>query len=220
MMRWLTLTAVALLVVVVPASAAGLKGQYLECRTCDVYTGPCFANAEMNLSGQQAVLGWKIEKGVFDKVALDGLSVVAVVVASDTLGMQQTGAAKSVLIVDKKADSLQRDALLRLARSQAGDLLANVIDVQSAAIDLDLCPCKENGCAKLKAGTAKIETRCIDPVHDKKCGNEAPFYPPLAKNVKAKAAVAVEHGYAGKGLNQTWKESDRRGAYVGTFEIR
>ncbi len=220
MTRGLTLTLLALLAVTLPAGAANITGQYVECRTCDVYTGPCFANAEMNLSGHQAVLGWKVDKGTVDHVKLDGLSVVAVVVASDTLGLKQTGTARAVLIVDKKADSLQRDALVRLAKEQGGDLLKNVVAVQTAAIDMDLCPCKENGCARLKAGSAKVETRCIDPVHDKKCGNEAPFYPPLVKNVTAKAAVATEHGYDGKGFNQTWKESERRGAYVGSFEIR
>jgi hypothetical protein len=220
MMRWFPLTAVALLVLTLPAGAAHLTGQYVECRTCDVYTGPCFANAEMNLSGQQAVLGWKVEKGSLSGTSLDGLSVVAVVVASDTLGLKQTAPAKAVLIVDEKATKAQREALVRLAKDQAGELLKNVVHVQAAAIDLDLCPCKENGCAKLKAGSARVETRCINPVHDKKCGNEAPFYPPLVKNVSAKPAVAVEHGYQGKGFNQTWKENDRRGAYVGTFEIK
>ena len=106
MKRWFALAAVALVVVALPASAADITGQYVECRNCDVWTGPCFANAEMT-AGKNAVMGWKIQKGALDGAKLDGLSV-----------------------------------------------------------------------------------------------------------------VAVEHGYSGKGLKHTWKESERRGAYVGTFEIK
>ena len=219
MTRWFALAALALVVMVLQAGAAGLTGQYVECRTCDVWTGPCFANAEMT-GGKNAVLGWKVEKGALDGATLDGLSVVAVVSASDTLGLEQTGESKAILIVDEKATAAQRDALVKLAKGQGGDLLKNVAKVEAAPISIDACLCKDNGCAKLSAGGAKIETRCLDGHADKKCGNEFAYYPPLAKNVKAQAAVAVEHGYSGKGFRQSWKESERRGAYVGSFEIK
>ena len=219
MTRRLALAALALVLVALPASAAGLTGQYVECRTCDVWTGPCFANAEMT-AGKNAVLGWKVEKGALDGAQLDGLSVVAVVAASDTLGLEQTGESKAILIVDEKATAAQREALVKLAKGQGGDLLKKVVKVETAPITIDACLCKDNGCAKLSAGAAKVETRCLDNHHDKKCGNEFAYYPPLAKNVKAQAAVAVEHGYSGKGFRQSWKESERRGAYVGSFEIK
>src|SRR5262249_41754187 len=109
--RCLPLGAIALVLAVSPLSAEGISGKYVEARTCDVWTGPCFANAEMNLSGKHAVIGWKVENGSLDNVRLDGLSVVAVVAASDTLGLEQTGHSKTLLIVDAKADSAQRDAL-------------------------------------------------------------------------------------------------------------
>jgi hypothetical protein len=220
MLRLLAIAAIALLVVTMPVMAAGITGQYVECRTCDVWTGPCFANAEMNLTGKHAILGWKVEKGTLDNVRLDGLSIVAVVAASDTLGLDQTGPARAVLIVDKDANPAQKEALIRLAQKQAGDLVKNVVTVQAAPINLELCPCKDNGCARLKAAGACVETRCLDAHHDKKCGNESAYYPPLAKNLKVKPAVATESGYTGKGFNKTWIESERRGAYVGTFEIQ
>jgi hypothetical protein len=219
MARWFALAAVALIVIALPAGAAGISGQYVECRTCDVWTGPCFANAEMT-AGKNAVLGWKVDKGDLDGARLDGLSVVAVIAASDTLGLEQTGESKAILIVDEKATAAQRDALVKLARKEGGDLLKNVTKVEVAPITIDACLCKDNGCAKLTAGGAKIETRCLDAHHDKHCGNETNFYPPLAKDVKAQAAVAVSHGYSGKGFQHTWQESERRGAYVGSFEVR
>src|SRR5438874_12669828 len=81
-----TLAVFAALIVALPLQAAGVTGHYIEARTCDVWTGPCFANAEMNLGGKHAVLAWKIDKGTLDNATLDGLGIVAVVAASDTLG--------------------------------------------------------------------------------------------------------------------------------------
>ena len=218
---FLLLAVLSLLLVAGTAHAAGISGQYVEARTCDVWTGPCFANAEMNLTGKHAVMAWKVEKGQFDNVSLDGLSVVAVISASDTLGLQQTGPAKAILIVDNKATTAQREALLAMAKKQGGDLVANVIAVKSAPISLTVCECENGGCAIVDAGqVAKIETRCVKGEHDKVCGNESAFYPPLVKGVKATAAVAVEHRFSGKEFNETWSDFGRRGAYVGTFDIR
>ncbi len=220
MSRWLSLAALALVVGAAPVQAAEITGKYIEARTCDVWTSPCFANSEMNLGGKHAVMAWKVEKGSLDNVRLDGLSVVAVVAASDTLGQVQTGPAKAVLIVDAKANAAQRKALIHLAKKQGGELLREVIGVESAKVEMEVGECKEGGCARLDAGKARIETRCLDVHHDKACGPDSTFYGPLTEGVDAKAAVAVEHSYTGKDFNETWKDADRRGAYVGSFEIR
>lgn len=219
MNRWLILGLVVL-TIAAPVGAAEITGQYVEARTCDIWTGPCFANAEMNLSGKHALLAWKIDRGTIDGVILDGLGVAAVVAASDTLGLEQTGTGRAVLIVDSKASDAQRAALVRFVHKQAGELVRNIVGVQKAEIDLSLSACKEGGCAHLRAGEAYLETRCFDHKHDKACGNESAFYPPLATGVKVLPAVAAEHGFSGKGLNETWKETDRRGAYVGSFQVR
>ena len=221
MARLFLVAAAALIIAVAPASAAELTGKYVEARTCDVYTAPCFANAEMNLAGKHAVMGWRVDQGAVDGVKLDGLSVVAVVAASDTLGLKQTGPAKALIIVDDKATGAQRDALVQLARREGGELIKNVIAVNSAAIELTVGECKEGGCSSLIVGkVARIETRCVDPHHDKICGNESAFYPPLSKDVDAQTAVALEHSFQGKAFNETWKDANRRGAYVGSFAIR
>ena len=121
-----------LFVAAMPVYADGVTGQYIEARTCEVFTGPCFANADTSLTGKHAVLGWKVDKGSLDNVQLDGLGVVAVVAASDTLGLKQTAPAKAVLIVDAKATAAQREALIRLAKKQGGDLVKNVVAIKAA----------------------------------------------------------------------------------------
>src|SRR5437773_7051663 len=108
MLRWLTLALVALVVIAAPVSAASITGQYVEARTCDVYTGPCFANADTGLAGRHAVMAWKIDKGTVGSAKLDGLGVAAVIAARDTLGQKQILPGKSVIIVDKKANAAQK----------------------------------------------------------------------------------------------------------------
>jgi len=220
MKRAFVLAALAAGVVASSSLAGEITGQYVEARTCDVYTGPCFANADTGLTGRHAVMAWKIDKGAMGQVQLDGLTVVAVIAAGDTLGTKQIRAGKAVVIVDDKATAAQKEALVALVRKQAGELVENIISVRSAPVDLMICPCDGHGCAKVQAGDAKVETRCIDVQHDKACGNEIAFYPPLSRNVSAKPAVTTEHSFQGKGFDETWQDSERRGAYVGTFTIR
>src|SRR5437763_7102518 len=102
------LTVALLTVAPVSTNAPAISGQYVEARTCDIWTGPCFANADFNLTGKHAVMAWRIDKGVVNDVKLDGLSVVAVVSASNTLGLEQPAPAKVILIVDSRANSAQQ----------------------------------------------------------------------------------------------------------------
>ena len=209
-----------LLPILLAFDTSAVRGQYVEARTCDVYTGSCFANADTGLTGKHAVLAWKVSTGSVAGTKLDGLAVVAVIAATDTLGLKQSGTGKAVLLVDEKATTAQRDALVKFVKAQAGTLVGNVVAVKSAPVDLTICDCDGEACATVSAGSVKVATRCIDGQHDKACGNESSLYPPLAKGVTAKAAVAAEHKFSGKELNETWDDAGRRGAFVGSFAVR
>jgi len=220
MARWLISSAILSFSMLSSAKAAEIKGQYVEARTCDVYTGACFANADTSLTGRNGVMAWRVEQGEVDGIRVDGLSIVAVISASETLGLKQNRLARSVLIIDEKANPTQREALVKMARDQSGGLLDNVVATRSAPIELTICDCKENSCAVVKAGDVRIETRCLDKKHDVGCGNDIAFYPPLGKGVQARPAIASEHIFTGKDFRETWSDAERRGAYVGTFAVR
>src|ERR1044072_9805820 len=109
----------AALFTIVLALSAGVQaqhvsGDYIETRSADVWTGPCVANGEVNLAGDQAIMAWRVNKGEWNGVALDGLSVVGVVKAGATLGDQYNNPypAKAVLIVDQNATAEQQKALV------------------------------------------------------------------------------------------------------------
>ena len=65
-------------------AAQEIRGDYLETRSADVYTGQCFANGEMNLAGDQAILAWHVQEGSWDGVSVTGLSIVGAVKAQAT----------------------------------------------------------------------------------------------------------------------------------------
>jgi len=89
-------------------SQPAISGDYLEVRSCDVYTGSCVANSEMGLSGREGMLVWSVKQGAWKGTRLDGLTVIAVVTTDDTLGdlRYQPRSGKAVLIVDSRADTI------------------------------------------------------------------------------------------------------------------
>jgi hypothetical protein len=205
------------------ADVPAIVGEYVEIRSCDVYTGPCFANAEMGLAGEEAVLAWSVERGTWEGVNLDGLKVVAVVKADGTLGdvRRDPPPARAVLIVDAAANARQRQALVALAKHQAGPLLEEVVRVDAAPIELTthVASCPDNGCSIVRAkGLVEIRTRCLGG-KDHVCGNEERYYPPLTKIDNARPAFTVVGLFQGKGLDVTFDEAGRRSAYLGTFGL-
>lgn len=201
--------------------AGHVSGEYIESRTADVYTGPCFANSEVNLTGKEAVLAWHVDKGIWQNVRLDGLSVAAVVRASATLGdaFNNPLPAKAVLIVDERATPAQREALANFAQAQAGKLLSNVIATEAQPIRFTV-DANHHGAASLEAGdVARITTRAILDT-DEICHNEEVYYEPLVLNLThAMPAVASRSSYSGNHLGSTWNESNRRSAFVATFVV-
>jgi hypothetical protein len=201
--------------------ARGVNGNYIEARTADVYTGPCFANGEVEQVGQEAVFGWKINNGAWEGVNVAGLSVVGVVRAEHTLGnfSEPVNPAKAVLIIDSRANAEQRLALRSFAKHMAGDLLKDIVKVDFAPIDFTV----ENGnihggSAKLTAGSlAEIQTRGLNAA-DHICGNEEVWYQPLNKMDHAMPAYSLENTYTGDGLGETWHNRLKRSSFVGTFQ--
>jgi len=201
-----------------PLSAA-IKGDYVEVRSADVYTGPCFANAEESLEGKQAILAWKIKEGSWQGVGLDGLSVVAVVKANATLGdiYHNPYPTKSVLILDERANSQQREALVEFVKSAAGPLVKDVVRLDTAPIALEMSG--GHGSVKLVAGNlARVRTRSLCQ-GDHLCGNEEVYYPPLTKVPHAMPAYTLNAAFSGQGLGEVWDRSEARSAFIGSFSL-
>lgn len=215
----------AILLALSPATHAAvapmIAGDYLEVRTCDVYTGPCFAMAEVGEVGKEATLAWSIDQGSLGGVDLSGLSVVAVVQARATLGdpYHEPNPSALVLFLDSQADEAQRSALRSFAQARLGDLGKKVTAERVAKIDLAVECCDKLGCAELTVGDQiSVSTRCVceDDLH---CGNEYVYYPPLTEGLDVIPAVATEHRIDTDALGTKIIDRERRGAFTGGFSI-
>lgn len=197
---------------------AEISGHYLETRTCQVYTGPCFANAEIGLAGKSAVMAWDIHEGDHEGVDLSGLKVVVAITSSKTLafqGIEGAGAVKSIIIVDETAKGARREALISFAKAHSGKAADDVVRIDDAPIAMSLNEFELK--AKLTAGKGvHVETRkarkddCI-------CSNESAYYPPLAKVDDFAAGVTTIGEFKARGLKTRWSTPESRSAYLATF---
>jgi len=215
------LGAVCLTALTAVFATAAITGDYIEVRSADVYTGPCFANSQVDLEGKQAILAWKVRSGELQGVNLAGLSVIAVVDAKATLGdpYHDPYPASAVLIVDQRATATERQALEAMVRSEAGKLVGHVVRVESAPIQLTVGQDSQHGSVSLQAGNlVSLRTRSLCS-GDHICGNEELYYPPLTKLTHAMPAFTVEEAFHGQGLGMVWTRADTRSAYVGSFAL-
>src|SRR5688500_9577630 len=194
---------------------ASITGDYLEARSAEVVVGHCLANAEVGLVGREAILSWTVRAGAWNGEPLEGLSVVAVVQSDETIGdvRNEPVTARAVVVVDERASQPQRAALLGLARELAGPLLADVVAVEAAPIEV----LAGSGLRSVRAGDlAALEVR--ERRHqDGLCGNEGLFYPPLIALEHAHPTYTLVHEWRGAGLEGTWKSPEKSSSYTGTF---
>jgi len=117
-----------------------VNGQYYETCSCD-FVCPCVPS---QLQGKPSkgsctfVMSFKIDKGVFGDISLDGLGFVVVGFTPEEMGKGNWTAG---VIVDDRASAEQRDALVAIASGGAGGpvaalsgMITNFAGVESAPI--------------------------------------------------------------------------------------
>src|SRR5436309_15383529 len=108
------LTVIAAPPPLVAGGKGSVTGAYVEARTAEVFTGGCIMNSEAETMGRQAVLAWKVDRGSFNGVSLDGLTVVAALPGDRNLGMVEMGGVRpavgAAMFVDKRANAVQQIA--------------------------------------------------------------------------------------------------------------
>ena len=218
-----------------PSERARIEGDYMESRNADVFTGPCFANAQVFITGNQAVMAWKVNKGQWNGVDLSGLVVAAAVRGPTTFSKDVPDQAESVLILDDGANADQRTALVALAKELGGARLSRVVDVKTTKMNLFVENHVEGESASHEAenhharmmpqaplgtfwatGLAEIQTRPLDG-SDHLCGNEVVEYSPLSQGVSVQPAYTLSNIYKGYGLGVRWVDHNSRGSFVGHF---
>jgi len=219
------------------ADAGTIKGSYVEVRSNDVFVGLCYSNSEtLGLVGKEGTMAWNVESGSYDGVSLDGLSVVAVILANSTLGEQFSDPypIRSVLILDNRASVQQRNALRALAQASAGLMLGTVVQEEVAPIRFTSAPASSPRMRhttgllhsnvlpviNVQAGSwVNIETRELRH-SDNLCANPEVVYNPLATGMRDATPVFTERMmFSGPGLDASWSVPGVRSGWVGDFEL-
>jgi hypothetical protein len=216
------IVAVAAVVSLLPAAAQAveIRGQYLEARSCDVYTGPCFANGEMGMAGTEAVLAWKVDEGGWKGTALEGLSVALVVKSDESLGEDgvfpmEARDIRSVILIDEKASQKQQLALIDFVKDSVPKLTHNVRTIECTPITFKNDHYTVEGV--FQAGdVAEIRTRKLGE-NDCVCTNEKVFFQPLAEVRAATPAYSVRQSYVGESLDSKWTLEGSRSSFLAVF---
>ena len=202
-----------------PALTAGGKGSvtgsYVEARTAEVFTGGCIMNSEAETMGKQAVLAWKVDRGSFNGISLDGLSVVAAIAGDRNLGMQEMGGekatVKSAMYVDSRANAAQQLALVAMANELSHGVVGTIVQVTAAPIQF-----ADHGSEiEVSAGQVTLDVN-KHLTHDPSCGAQQWFHP-LAQVDDAAMGVASQHLFLGSALGTKWSDPNKRSAFFGTF---
>jgi Protein of unknown function (DUF1326) len=210
--------AVAVVVAASPLLAGGkttISGAYVEARTAEVFTGGCIMNSEAETVGKQAVLAWKVDRGSFNGIAVDGLSIVAALSGDRNLGMMEMGggkpAVRSALFVDARANAAQQIALVAMANELSKGLVGTIVQVTPTAIQF-----ADHGSEiSVSAGQVSLDVN-KHLTHDPTCG-AMQWFQPFSSVDGAEMGVASQHLFTGSALGTKWSDPNKRSAFFGTF---
>ena len=196
-------------------AGTSITGKYVEARTAEVFTGGCIMSSEADTVGKQAVLAWKVDRGSFNGVSLDGLSVVAALSGDANLGIHEIGGVrakvKSAVVVDERANAAQRIALVAMVTELAKASVGTVVNVTSAPIQFSET---EHG---VNVATNQVRLDVSNHLdHDPTCGSMQ-WFQPLAQVNNATMSQTQEHSFTGSSLGTKWSAPNRRSSYIGTF---
>lgn len=203
---------------VLASDPKGVAGDYVEVRTAQVYAGGCIMGSEGEAAGREAILAWRVSRGAVDGVALDGLSIVAAATADNNLGTHELGGApatvlKSVVLVDARANAVQREALINMARSLAPAIVRSVVETRAVPIAF----VRSGDNVRVRAGEASLDVVTNVP-HSPNCG-ALKWFEPLARTDNSEVGVTRLQEWSGTALGPRWKQvsDDKRSSFVGTF---
>lgn len=207
------LFALWLALLVLPAGAQSIRGDYAEARTCSVYAGGCHYSGEYVTAGREALLFWHIREGRWNGVDVSGLSVLAAVVAEDNLA-EPFARRRSVLYLDSRATAQQQKALAELFAKRYASLLGEISAVKTVPIRYT----RED--RQITVDAPGVATLNISRYPCKHCVQpHQVWYQPLAPIAEAEVASAKLTAYRDRQLGTVWQRGEENSVFVGEFSL-
>jgi hypothetical protein len=201
---------------VLAGSNGTISGEYIEARTAEVFAGGCVMNSEAETMGRQAVMAWKVDRGSFQGVSLDGLAIVAAVSGDSNLGMREMGGeapenVQAAIVVDARANNAQREALVAMAREFSRGVISDVVSVKPATISY----WDDKDRIAIAAPEVQLTVNKVLK-HDPSCG-AMQWFRPLTTIQQGTMGVAEAHAFSGSSLGTRWSDPNKRSAFFAKF---
>ena len=153
--------------------------------------------------------------GKVNGVAVDGLSVVAVVASDINLSTHEMAAPAAAdpdpIRSISRATAAQRDALVAMARSLSPDV-RDIVDVKAVPITFR----RDAEGLAVTAGEASLEV-ATKMEHSPNCG-AMQWFDPLAKTTTSAMGHTSREAWSGSSLGTQWSLGDKRASFYGAFE--
>ena len=191
-----------------------VTGQYVEVRSATVFAGGCHVNAEADLQGRRALMGFHLEEGRWCEMNLAGVEMAAAVVSDGNLS--DGGARRSVVYIDESVTGQKRAEALAWLKGVYGDSLGEVELVISAPVSVD----REGGRFSIQvADVLSVEGSSLP---DLECCTmpESVWYEPLVPAEDAVVGNSSRCRFEGAGSLAAWSYEDQNNAFVGGFDDR
>ena len=192
-----------------------ISGSYVEARTAEVFTGGCIMNGEAATTGREALLVWKVDRGSFDGVSLNGLAIIAAIAGDQNLGIREIGGAaaqtRAAIFVDERATPAQRSALVAMAKQHSNGMVAKVVEMSASPIQF----ADDANAIRVTAKSLRL-TVAKEIDHDPSCGARQWFHP-LAEISNPAMGTTSENAFTGTALGTKWSDPNKRSSFFGTF---
>jgi len=195
--------------------APAISGDYVEARSNEVYTCGCLYSGQMTTSGREAILAWRITRGVYQGTALAGVKVAAVVVGNSNLSAYD-GARRTALYLDESASEAQLQAIVTLWQGEYSQALGRIATVHRVPISFT----QQGDAIRVSIpNLVEVQARKARLPEDAHPGSSR-WYGPFVPLRSSSLATALNYEYSGVDFQHQWQDlMPSINGYLGEFAL-
>jgi hypothetical protein len=218
-MRLLTTAILVSLLCALPLAAGdapAVSGDYVEARSNEVYTCGCHYSGQITTAGREAILAWRITRGVYQGTSLAGIKVAAVVVGDANLGAYD-GPRRTALYLDSSASDPQVQAIVALWEREYSQALGKIATVHRVPISFT----QQGEAIHLSIpNLVEVQARKARLPQDAHPASYV-WYQPFVPLRSSSLATALDYEYSGMDFQHQWQDlMPSINGYLGEFAVK
>jgi hypothetical protein len=196
--------------------APAVSGDYVEARSNEVYTCGCLYSGQMTTAGREAILAWRITRGVYQGTPLAGVKVAAVVVGDANLGAYD-GPRRTALYLDVSTSDAQLQAIVALWQREYSQALGKIATVHRVPISFT----QQGDALRLSIpNLVEVQARKARLPEDAHPGSFL-WYQPFVPLRNSSLATALNYEYSGMDFQHQWQDlMPSINGYLGEFALK